>query len=156
MSKQLICWTPDVDTADRGHFSFGSVSNTNVRELIIDCNGIDSLSIQVVWTGTLTATIAILASNSYIPLGSDAQFIAAGAASPPAAGLNARRAGTFSAITTRVTGITNPAGAGGDCIISVAVAGEPFVTHNFVKFRFTPASGTGNLDVYVSGKAVSR
>ncbi len=60
------------------------------------------------------------------------------------------------AITSRVTGIVNPAGAGGDCLINVAVAGEPFVAHGFILVRFTPASGSGSLDMYVSGKAFAK
>jgi len=148
---QVLGWSAALDTRDRGHVSFGTVSNTTAREWIIDCNEIDLVSVQVTSTGTLTATITVLASNSFIPAADDAMF---GAPAPAVAG--AVRAGSFVAITTRVTGITNPAGAGGDCIIGIGAAAEPFVAHGFVKVVFTPASGSGNLDMYVSGKRVGR
>jgi hypothetical protein len=151
MSVQRLGWCPGVSAKDRGHFSFGTVSNTTARDLILDCTEVDVTSIQVTSTGTLTATITVLASNSFIPGPGDATF---GLTS--VAGAAPIRAGTFVNITTRVTGIVNPAGAGGDCMINVAVAGEPQVSENFILVRFTPASGSGNLDMYVSGKSFTR
>lgn len=148
---QKLGWCAAVDAKERGHFSFGAVSNTTARELIIDCNEVDIASVQVTSTGTLNATITVLASNSYIPDARAAQFGTA-----PAGGSAPVRAGSFVAITTRVTGIVNPGGAGGDCLITIGAAAEPFVAHGFVKIVFTPASGSGNLDMYVSGKQVGR
>jgi hypothetical protein len=147
--SQKIGWTPVLAAKERGHFSFGTVANATPRELIIDCTDCDSVSVQVTSGGNLAATITVLASNSYIPGPADAQFGAPAGAAP-------QRAGTFVAITTRVTGITNPAGAGGDCIISIAAAAEPLVTHSFVKVVFTQSGGSGALDMFVSGKAVGR
>lgn len=151
MSKQVLGWNSDLSGKERGHFSFGSVSNTTARDLILDCTGVDTASIQVTSTGTLTATITVRASNSFIPGPGDAMH---GLTS--VAGANPIRAGSFVDITSRVTGIVNPAGAGGDCMINVAVAAEPEVTPLFILVRFTPASGTGNLDMYVSGKSFGR
>lgn len=153
MSKQALGWNPNFDANDRGHVGFGSVSTATAREAIYDCTGIDVLSIQAVWTGTLAGTITVLGSNSFIPLSSDSLSTPVGAAT--AAGANARRQGTFTAITTRVTGIVNPAGSAGDCLINVASSGEPSVAHNFIKFRFVQSGGTGNLDLYVSGKSLT-
>lgn len=149
MSVQRLGWCSDLTARERGHFSFGTVANATARELILDCTGVDVLSVQVTSGGTLTATITVLASNSYIPGPADPPFGAPAAAAP-------LRAGTFVAITTRVTGIVNPAGAGGDCMINVAVAGEPFVSENFIMVRFVQSAGSGALDMFVSGKSLGR
>lgn len=146
---QILGWSPLNDSKERGHFSFGTVATATPRELIIDCHGIDTLCVQVTSGGTLTATITVLGSNSYIPGQQDVQFGAPAGAAPV-------RAGTFVAITTRVTGIVNPAGAGGDCIIGINSASDPFVTPGFVMVRFTQSGGSGALDMFVSGKVIGK
>jgi hypothetical protein len=149
MSVQRLGLVQNLAAKERGHFSFGTVANATARELILDCSEVDVVSVQVTSGGTLTATITVLASNSYIPGAADPPFGAPAAAAPI-------RAGTFVAITSRVTGITNPAGAGGDCIINIAVAAEPFVSENFIMVRFVQSAGSGPLDMFVSGKSYGR
>lgn len=144
---QKLGWSPAINAKERGHFSFGTVANATARELIIDCTGIDTLSVQVVSGGTLAATITVRASNSYIPGPADVPFGAPQAGTPI-------RAGSFVDITSRCTGITNPSGAGGDCIVTVGAAAEPNVPHNFVMIRFVQSAGSGSLDMYVSGKTL--
>jgi len=147
---QKLGWSAAMNTKDRGHFSFGAVSTNTPRILVIETNDIDILSVQVTSTGTLAATITVLASNSYIPGAADPQFGAFAAPQAP------QRAGTFVSITSRVTGITNPSGAGGDCIITIGAEAEPTVPHCFVMISFVQSAGSGNLDMFVSGKTLGR
>ena len=129
---------------ERGHINYGSVSS-GAKSAIYDVSGIDSMSVQVTSGGTLAATITVLASNSFIPAsGQDLSDSTS----------TANRAGSFVDITSRVTGITNPTGSGGDCMIEINAAG--LIGFAFVKVTFTRTGGSGQLDFYASGKAVSR
>ena len=154
MSKQVLGWSLDVNTPDRGHVSFGTVADNTPREAIFDCSTVDTLSIQARTGGTLAGTIKIFASNSFVPNQSDTMFGSGGGS--PTYQTKAVVPGTFIDITSRVTGITNPAGSGGDCMINVAVAGEPFVTPRMIKFQFVQSAGSGAVDIFVSGKSLTR
>jgi hypothetical protein len=148
---QKLGYSPANNAKERGHVSFGTVSNATAREAVFDCSDIDTLSLQVTCGGTLTGTITVLASNSFIPGSADPLFGAplVGSGTPI-------RAGTWVAITARCTGITNPAGSGSDSMIAVSVATDPLVTPLWVMVRFVQSGGSGAVDVYASGKTIGR
>lgn len=132
----------DVDATERGHTSFGSIGDATPRDLIIDCNAVDTLSVQLVYAAGLTAAVTIFASNSFIP---DARNI--DAAAP-------RRAGTWTDISAAAyvvkTG-ADPSGAATSQLIHIPVA-----SMGFVRVRIIRSGGAAQTDAYVSGKTVGR
>jgi len=136
---QKLGWNPNVDARERGHFALGALT-TGTKSIYIDCNGIDRLSVQLIWDNTLTATTKVFASDSFIPDPRDSQ-------NSNAAPI---RAGAFTDITSRVTKTTDPAGAPGNQEIDVG-----FVSQSFIRIDITQSAGSANnLDGYVSGKTL--
>jgi hypothetical protein len=120
---------------ERGHTHFDVVGAGN-NDVILEVPDVDDLDVQVVWDGTITATITIAKSNSYIPNPSDR-------AGTPV------RVGTFTDVTTRYASLfTNPAGSPGSADLDIGRPGACFV-----RVRVAVASGAGNLDLYASGKS---
>jgi hypothetical protein len=127
----------DASARERGHFQFLAFG-AGTKSIYIDCNSIDTLDVQLVWDGTLTAAVTVFASNSFIPNSEDMQTG------------TAIRAGAFTNITARVVKTADPAGAPGNQDID---CGE---THQcFMRIDVARSAGSGNLDVYVSGKTYS-
>lgn len=86
------------------------------------------LSIQAIWTGTLTGTISFEVSNS---AGADGV------------------SGTWSPLTVTLMG-TQPAGAAGSFMVDPLI-----IAAAWIRVRYTAVSGAGNVSVYIVGKGDS-
>lgn len=130
-----------VSAKERGHFDFGVVAS-GTKSLYIDVNGCDSLNVQIVWASTLAAATTVHASNSFI---CDPANMQTG---------TPIRAGTFTAITAAswvvITG-ADPAGSPGSQMIHIGV-----VSPCTIRIDVARSGGSGQLDMYVSGKATGR
>lgn len=86
----------------------------------------DNIGIQFIWTGTPTGTFSVLVSADYN------------------AGTGV---GTFSPLT--LSSVPTPAGSGGNGVL--LISSLPFC---YFKVKYTYTSGTGTLNVWVSGKGI--
>lgn len=136
---QKLGWSPNIDAKERGHFNLGVLAAGTVS-VYIDANAIDRLDFQIIWGGNLTAATKVLASNSFIPDPQDSQV--SGARAP-------LRLGAFTDITSRVSKTTDPAGAAGNQDVDVGA-----VSQGFIRLDITQSAGSGQVDVYVSGKTI--
>lgn len=105
----------------------GSITGTptNIQYL-------DNVSVQFVYTGTPTGVLAIQGSLDYSQ-GTGGTVLAAG---------------NWTTIPLSPA-ITQPAGAGGVCLVDLNQLSFPWI-----RLIYTRTSGTGALDAFVSGKAV--
>lgn len=139
---QVLGTYPGNAAKERGHTDFGSIGDATPRDLIIDCNDIDTLNVQHVFAGTLAAAVTVWSSNSFIP---DARDMAA--ATP-------QRAGTWTDISAAsyvVKTGADPDGAAGSQVIHIGVCSP-----SFIRIRVIRSAGAGQDDMYVSGKKVGR
>lgn len=86
------------------------------------------ITYQCVWTGTPNGAWSVEVSNSYDPL---------------------RGTGTWTPLTITDLSTLDPAGAASDCVIELEL-GE-----SWIRLKYTNASSTGSLDVWVSAKGAS-
>ncbi len=92
----------------------------------------DNVGFQVIWTGVPVGTFAVEVSNSHAQ---DSQGVVS-------------NAGTWSALTFDPP-LAAATGAAGDFFIDVNQAGAAWI-----RFKYTATSGTGTLNVWLSGKQV--
>ena len=130
---------------DAGHeIAAGAMTGTNSLVFVLDVDEVDWLTFDIAYTGTPTGTFKVEVSNSYLPNRRDLS-----GASP-----SAIRAGSWKDMTSRlVPTLTNPAGAAGNQFVGFPM-GDVAIGGSYVRFTYTNASGTGVLDVFVTGKAV--
>lgn len=131
-AETKIGYTPGGDI-NRGVTTL-TITDTTVQNVYVSLDGARRWSAQSVSTGTVTATIKVYASNSYIP------HPRLGASSPI-------RAGTWTEVTTECDGIVNPAGSASNGLIRPKTTSR-FADAGFLKIEVTPASGTGTLTLY--------
>jgi hypothetical protein len=135
------------DDGEEGHLlhlvSLG-VTTPQVSTPVYEMRNLDSLSFQLITTGTLTGTWTVEVSNN---------------ATPPNSALSSISniygqelgAGDWTDITTSFTpSITNPAGSATNQYVQADT-----LTARALRITFTRASGTGNVDVYAYGKGWS-
>jgi hypothetical protein len=139
---QKLGWSLDNSAKERGHTDFGSIGDATPRDLIIDCNSVDTLAVQLVYAAGLTAAVTVWASNSFIP---DVRNI--DAATP-------QRAGTWTDISAAsyvVKTGADPSGSATSQLIHIGV-----VTPGFIRVRIIRSAGSGQTDAFISGKTVGR
>jgi hypothetical protein len=118
-----------------------NMTGTNVLSVVIDIDEIDNISFDCAFTGTPTGTFTVEVSNSFLPNTTNMNGTPI-------------RAGTWQSVTAAVDGaIVNPAGAGSQCLFGF-VATKIAMSCSYLRFKYTNTSGTGQLDVYVNGKAL--
>jgi hypothetical protein len=126
---------------------------------IVDLREVDIFSFQMVWTGTLTATVKIETSNDYFP------NLAHVGTTPLTTGLqseadNMRDYTPTAGVTVHWDDATSaftrlgslPAGSAGNCSFLY----PRFFEYCFAKITVTPTSDSGakNVQTFQSGKAV--
>lgn len=95
------------------------------------CQYQDNVGIQLIWTGTPTGTFDVQVSINHAQ---DFQG-------------NITTAGTFTSLT--LSPVPAAAGSAGSYYVDLNQLSAPYY-----RIVYTPSSGTGTLDIYVSGKGV--
>lgn len=113
-----------------------AMSGTNtIYSKVLNVTNLDNLGLEIVWTGTPTGTISVLAANAN--LGEPHGY-------SPSNPIPSQNALTFNPVLLQPTG-----GPGGYVI---DLQGYPFY---WLQIMYTNSSGTGVLKVYPSGKDVN-
>ncbi|HEY6875594.1 MAG TPA: hypothetical protein VI384_04470 [Candidatus Dormibacteraeota bacterium] len=121
-----------------------NMTGTTAIVKVIDIDEVDNISFDVSWTGTPTGTFIVEVSNSYLPNPKDLS----------GQGTAGIRVGSWNPVTSTVDGaIVNPAGASGKCIFGFNPT-KFAMAFSFMRLTYTNSAGTGQLDVWMSGKAI--
>jgi hypothetical protein len=124
-----------------GAFGTNNMTGTGVISRIIDIDEIDNISFDCAWTGTPTGTFTVEVSNSFLPNTTNMNGTPI-------------RVGTWQSVTSAVDGtITNPAGSASNCLFGFNPT-KLAMSCTYLRFRYTNTSGSGQLEVYVNGKAI--
>jgi hypothetical protein len=125
---------------DPGHvIKAKTVSDTTPITLIFEMAKADNFSLQLVWTGTIAATVAVYCSNSYNPNMTNPQDETIALWPGNWINTGARYLADFTA----------PAGSAGTSEIHGSA-----VECAWLKLVFTPTGGAGVVDGYLSGKSI--
>lgn len=108
----------------------GDMSQATITSDVTDIRYLDNISIQCIFTGTPTGSFALEGSLNYYKINGAVQ-----------------NTGTWTPITLSSTPAAS--GSAGNILLDLNQLSFPYI-----RIVYTKTSGTGTLNVYISGKAV--